>query len=88
MKFISSQRFLMIYSECLTAVFAVTVLCGFAHLGSKSFDEITVHRINVVEPDGTVRMVISDKANAPGFVHQEQRVHTFKSIRSGTAVFR
>lgn len=30
------------------------------------FDQLTVHRINIVEPDGTPRLVISDKAEFPG----------------------
>ncbi len=31
-----------------------------------SFDQITVHRINIVEPDGTTRMVLSNHAEFPG----------------------
>jgi hypothetical protein len=30
------------------------------------FDEITAGRINIVEPDGAKRMVISNKAQFPG----------------------
>src|ERR1700690_3127422 len=66
MRFFSSQRFLVIYSGVLTIVFAVTVLCGFAALRSQSFDQLTVHRINFVEPDGTPRLIISDRAEFPG----------------------
>jgi len=33
-----------------------------------SFEEITVQRINIVEPDGTLRMVISDHARLPGII--------------------
>ncbi|WP_426699848.1 hypothetical protein ACPPVV_10565 [Rhodanobacter sp. Col0626] len=63
------QRVLMIYAGVLTAVFAVTVLSGFAHEPRKmSLDELDVHRINVREPDGTLRLVISDAATAPGIV--------------------
>ncbi len=29
-------------------------------------DQLTVHRINIVEPDGTPRLIISDKAEFPG----------------------
>jgi|SRR5471032_2952633 len=32
----------------------------------EKFDEITVGRINIVEPDGTKRIVISSKAQFPG----------------------
>ena len=34
--------------------------------GPRRFDEITVQRINVVEPDGTLRLVIANKAKFPG----------------------
>ena len=64
-----SQRFLTIYSGVLTLVFAVTVFSGFS-IGNKptTFDQINVHRINVVEPDGTLRLVISDHAKLPGII--------------------
>ncbi|MGH8400793.1 MAG: hypothetical protein ACRESU_06800 [Gammaproteobacteria bacterium] len=63
----ATQRFLIIYSGVLTLIFAVTVLCGFTKI-DRSYDQITVHRINVVEPDGTLRMVISDHADLPGVI--------------------
>ena len=66
MRLFSDQRCLAIYSGVLTSVFAVTVLCGFAALRSQSFDQLTVHRINFVEPDGTPRLIISDRAEFPG----------------------
>lgn len=63
----------MIYSGLVTVAFMVTFLYGFAGVG-RSFDQITVHRINVVEPDGTLRMVISDHADLPGvIVHNKQK---------------
>lgn len=63
------QRVLMIYAGVLTAVFAITVLSGFARSPSKlSLDELDVQRINVREPDGTLRLVISDAATAPGII--------------------
>lgn len=63
------QRFLVIYSGVLTAVFAVSVLSGFVVAPKKtSLEELDVQRINVVEPDGTLRMVISDKARFPGLI--------------------
>ncbi len=67
MPVLSSQRFLTAYSAVITVVFAVTVFSGLTAAPSKTqFDEIGVHRINVVEPDGTLRLVISNKANFPG----------------------
>jgi hypothetical protein len=67
MKWFSSQRFLVLYSGVLTTVFAVTMLSGFAeHERKAKFEEITVQRINVIEPDGTLRLVISDRERSPG----------------------
>lgn len=63
----SGQRLLMIYSGVLTLVFAGTVLMGATSNARRAtFDQITVHRINVIEPDGTLRMVVSNAAEAPG----------------------
>lgn len=62
------QRFLVIYSGLLTAVFAVSMLTGFTKSPVATFNEINVQRINVREPDGTLRMVISDSAKLPGVI--------------------
>jgi hypothetical protein len=68
-KLFSSPRFLAIYSGVLTVVFAVVVLGGFAESRHpQKYDEIDVQRINLVEPDGTLRMVISNKAAFPGII--------------------
>lgn len=69
MKLLSSQRFYAVYSGVLTAALAIVLFSGFdakkkpKHL---HLDELTVQRINVVEPSGTLRMVISNKARIPG----------------------
>jgi hypothetical protein len=68
-RFLISQQFLMIYSGILTVVFAVTVLTGFRLLSAaQKFEQVDVQRINLVEPDGTVRLIISNKALAPGII--------------------
>jgi len=68
-KAITSQRFLTIYSGALTFIFVVMAFAAFSSMNSsQAFDEITVRRINVVEPDGTLRMVISDHAKFPGII--------------------
>ncbi|HUJ13884.1 MAG TPA: hypothetical protein VL284_08870 [Thermoanaerobaculia bacterium] len=65
-------RFLAAYSLVVTAILAYLLLTAVSR--STTFDEITVHRINVVEPDGTLRMVISDHAKLPGIiVHGKER---------------
>jgi len=73
MKLLSSPRFLSIYSGVLTLVFAVTVLCGFAAMRHPKFGIITARRINIVEPDGTVRLTISNRADFPGgWIHKKE----------------
>ena len=65
----AAQRLLNIYAGVLTLVLALIFLYGFSGMDRHS-DEITVHRINIVEPDGTLRMVISDHAELPGVIVQ------------------
>jgi hypothetical protein len=79
MKLLTHQRFLAIYSGVLTVVFVATVVFAVMHeraflypifSGGKGrpadFDQITVHRINIVEADGTPRMVLANKSEFPG----------------------
>lgn len=56
------------YSLAVTLALAVTALGRTSAPTSATFDQITVHRINVVEPDGTPRMIISDRASFPGMI--------------------
>jgi hypothetical protein len=64
----SVQKFLISYSAILSTVFAVVLLMAAKSHRSEAFDEIQVHHINVVEPDGTLRMVISDHDQMPGVI--------------------
>lgn len=66
----SSNRFLSIYSSLLTLVFAIFLSSGLSTRNKpvETFDQINVHRINVMEPDGTLRMVISNHAQLPGII--------------------
>jgi hypothetical protein len=65
MTILSNPRFLAVYSGLLTLVFVVVVF-GVAALRNRTFGTITVRRINIVEPDGTVRLTISNRADFPG----------------------
>lgn len=69
-RFFASQQFLMAYSGVLTAALVVTALSGFRfHPNTRQkFEEIDVQRVNLVEPDGTVRMIISNRSLAPGII--------------------
>jgi hypothetical protein len=51
----------------MTALFAFDLKTSGA-VKNQEFDEITVHRIKVVEPDGTLRMVIANHATFPGVI--------------------
>ena len=60
-------RLLKLYALCSTTAFAVLALAAFAHRRPPTrFDEIDVERINVREPDGKLRMVISNRQRSPG----------------------
>jgi hypothetical protein len=64
--------FLYVYAGLLTLVF----LGGAVYGNDKrtTADEITVQRINIVEPDGTPRLVISNHARLPGvLVHGKEK---------------
>lgn len=54
-------RYLKIYAVVSTLFFAVFFLSAFAVGSNKKFQEIDVERINVVEKDGKLKMVISNK---------------------------
>jgi hypothetical protein len=63
------MRFLTFYSAVLTTILAAAALTG--RTDSKrvaTLDELTVRRINVVEPDGKLRMIISNHAQLPGII--------------------
>jgi len=75
LKLLSNPRFLALYSGTLTLVFVATTALNLWRGPSRvsgaeqhhlDFDQLTVHRINIVEPDGTTRLVISNKAEFPG----------------------
>ena len=66
MTFLSNPRFLAVYFGLLTLVFAAVVIFGAAALRNRTFETITARRINIVEPDGTVRLTISNRADFPG----------------------
>jgi len=66
MTFLSNPRFLAVYSGSLTLVFAAVVIFGASALGNRTPGTITARRINIVEPDGTVRLTISNRADFPG----------------------
>ncbi|CAM1000131.1 hypothetical protein EJMOOK_15835 [Rhodanobacter sp. Root179] len=63
---INTTHALFAYSVVLTMATTVVVLTGAAKPTNASFDQITVKRINLVEPNGTLRLVIANKSLMPG----------------------
>jgi hypothetical protein len=62
-KLLKEVRILKIYALTLTVIFALFLFMSFrADITHQKFQEIDVERINVVEKDGTLKMVISNKA--------------------------
>jgi hypothetical protein len=66
MNFLSNPKFLSVYSAVLTVTFALVLLGAACSVRSQKFGTITARRINIVEPDGTVRLTISNRADFPG----------------------
>lgn len=70
------QKLLLGYASLTSTVLLGTVLLGAKQQRNLAFDEIRVQRIDVVEPDGTTRMVLSNKSRLPPVVikGQEQKM--------------
>lgn len=69
MKKLDGQKLLAGYAGLLTLVVTVALLSGFTPLaGRPHFEEIDVQRINIVEPDGRLRMTISNNDRFPGII--------------------
>jgi hypothetical protein len=62
-------RFLRTYAVVTSTIAMVLALGAFSRSRQRPhFDELDVERINVVEKDGTTRMVISNAERAPGWI--------------------
>jgi len=85
MKVSFGQRFLVLYSGALTLAVCVALLSGFADFHGPRFDTITVQRINIVEPDGTLRMVLSNNSRIPAIVMHGKEYPDFGGRKSSTA---
>lgn len=66
---INGHKLLATYAGVLTVGVTAALLSGFtAEGGNARFDTITVQRINVVEPDGKLRMVLTNNNRIPGII--------------------
>jgi hypothetical protein len=66
------QKFLLIYSTLVSTALLCVVLIGADRPRTTDLDELRVHRIDVVEPDGTLRMVLSNKSRLPPVIIKGQ----------------
>lgn len=75
----NGNKLLILYSAVLTAAFAFSVGTGAVAgqgPGKAAFDTIDVKRINVVEDDGTLRMIVSNTSRSPGIIFRgKERPH-------------
>src|ERR1041385_7863960 len=63
-------RFLKRYAVASTLVVAVLTLAAFRRQTQTRFDVIDVERINIVEPDGSYRMVLSNRPRSIGPIYK------------------
>src|ERR1700684_4282384 len=79
----------LVYSW-LTAISILLAIVGWGRAAAQrevtSFAEIDVQRINVREPDGTLRMTISNSATAPGLIFKGKE-HAFPNRQAAGILF-
>lgn len=65
-------RGLRVYAALMTCFMLITLLAAFTREAQQKtrFDEIDVERINIVEPDGKLRMVISNRPRSIGPIYK------------------
>lgn len=83
------QHYLVGYSAVVTLAFALTVYFGFVRpvrgaSNTTDFDRIRAHRIDLIEPDGTERLILSDRTDFPGsFYHRKEISRPDRSDAAG-----
>lgn len=60
-KILKEVRFLKVYTGIITVICVVLFVSAFSSNQKKKFDEVDVERINIVEKDGKLKMVIANK---------------------------
>lgn len=76
------QKFLMLYASLVSTALLCVTLMGASPSRVADFDELRVHRIDVVEPDGTLRMIISNKNRLPNVIVKGQEHPEFGEPRT------
>lgn len=65
---IDPTKALVLYAGITTAAIAYGLITAASPAKTANFDAINVGRINIREPDGTIRMIVSNAAQAPGII--------------------
>jgi hypothetical protein len=68
----SELRFLRLNAVVTTCAIVIIVTTGFARQSKSRFETIDVERINVIEKNGQVRLVITNKARSPAPMERGQ----------------
>ena len=78
------QTALAVYSAVLSSVLAIVLLNSTAKQpGPTQFNAITAQRIDIVEPNGTLRMVISNRSKLPGVIVKGKEQAKFDRPQAG-----
>jgi hypothetical protein len=78
------QTALAVYSAVLSSVLAIVLLNNTAKQpGPTQFNAISAQRIDIVEPNGTLRMVISNRAKLPGVIVKGKEQPKFDRPQAG-----
>lgn len=82
-------RLMRIYCGALTLVAGATMLMAFQQPAQQKqrFTEIDVERINIVEPDGRLRMVLSNRPRSIGPIYKGQPFGYAGGTRPGIIFF-
>ena len=79
-----SQMFLFIYSIFATMLLILALLYVLKNQSTiKTFDQIQTQQIRIVEPDGTLRMIISNSKKLPGVIVHGKEVEQVDRPQAG-----
>lgn len=82
-------RFLRLYAGFITVIVCVMLFAGFVERPAQNtrFTEIDVERINIVEPDGKLRMVFSNRPRSIGPIYKGKPFGYAGGTRPGIIFF-
>ncbi len=79
-----NQNFLFIYSVLSTLVLVYIFVFVLKNQNStKTFDQIQAQQIRIVEPDGTLRMIISNSKKLPGVIVHGKEIEQVDRPQAG-----